>query len=135
MSYFGELSSARLQVFAGAIAAMSAFSTDKANQEFELKFTAPAALLLDVAELIAKKTAVYVQLGANLAAARQDIVRAISIDPAHAEAVLESGILMRLAGDNDKARQEWLKLIELHEGSPAAETATRNLEILDINSQ
>ena len=49
---------------------MSAFSSVKANTEFELKFTAPAALLLGVAELIANKTAVYVQLGANLAGAR-----------------------------------------------------------------
>lgn len=71
----------------------------------------------------------------NFAAARQDIVRAISIDPAHAGAVLVCGILMLLAGDNDKARQEWPKLIELQEGSPAAETATRNLEILDVNTQ
>ena len=52
---------------------MSAFSFAKANTEFELKFTAPAALLLGVAEPIAKKTAVYVQLGANLAAARRAI--------------------------------------------------------------
>ena len=52
---------------------MSAFSSAKANTEFELKFTAPAALLLGVAEPIANKTAVYVQLGANLAAARRAI--------------------------------------------------------------
>ena len=38
---------------------MSAFSSAKANTEFELKFTAPAALLLGVAEPIANKTAVY----------------------------------------------------------------------------
>ena len=37
---------------------MSAFSSAKANTEFELKFTAPAALLLSVAEPITNKTAV-----------------------------------------------------------------------------
>ena len=52
---------------------MSGFSSAKANTEFELKFTAPASLLLGVAEPIANKTAVYVQLGANLAAARRAI--------------------------------------------------------------
>ena len=61
---------------------MSAFSSVKANTEFELKFTAPAALLLGVAELIANKTAVYVQLGANLAAARRAIEN-LSGDEAH----------------------------------------------------
>ena len=71
----------------------------------------------------------------NMAAARQDIIRAISIDPTHAEALLESGILMRLAGDKDGARQDWLKLIQLHESSPAADAAKRNLEILDSNTQ
>ena len=52
---------------------MPGFSSAKANTEFELKFTAPASLLLGVAEPIANKTAVYVQLGANLAAARRAI--------------------------------------------------------------
>ena len=52
---------------------MSSFSSAKANTEFELKFTTPAALLLGVAEPITNKTAVYVQLGANLAAARRAI--------------------------------------------------------------
>ena len=61
---------------------MSAFSFAKANTEFELKFTAPAALLLGVAEPIANKTAVYVQLGANLAAARPAIEN-LSVDEAH----------------------------------------------------
>ena len=52
---------------------MSAFTTDKANQEFELKFTAPAGLLLNVSEPIANKNAVCHQLGVNLATARRAI--------------------------------------------------------------
>ena len=51
----------------------AAFTTDKANQEFELKFTAPAGLLLNVPEPIASKNALYHQLGLNLAAARRAI--------------------------------------------------------------
>ena len=39
---------------------MSGFSSAKANTEFELKFTAPGALLLGVAESIANQNAVYV---------------------------------------------------------------------------
>ena len=53
--------------------AMSAFTTDRSNQEFELKFTAPAGLLLNVPEPIANKNALYHQLGLNLAAARRAI--------------------------------------------------------------
>ena len=49
----------------------AAVTTDKANQEFELKFTAPAGLLLNVPAPIANKNAVYHQLGTNLAAARR----------------------------------------------------------------
>ena len=52
---------------------MSFFTIDKANQEFELKFTAPAGLLLNVPEPIANKNAVYHQLGVNLATARRAI--------------------------------------------------------------
>ena len=52
---------------------MSAFTTDKANQEFELKFTAHAVLLLNVTEPIANKNALYHQLGTNLASARRAI--------------------------------------------------------------
>ena len=61
---------------------MSAFSSAKANTEFELKFTAPAALLLGVAEPIANKTAVHVQLGANLPAPRR-VIENLSGDEAH----------------------------------------------------
>ena len=66
---------------------MSAFSTDKANQEFELKFTAPATLLLNVTEPIANKSVLYHQLGMNLAAARR-AVEQLQGEEAH---VVESG--------------------------------------------
>lgn len=52
--------------------------------------------------------------------------------PTHAEGLLESGILMRLAGDKEGARQDWLELIERHDGTPSAEAAKRNLEKLDL---
>ena len=49
----------------------AAFTTDKANQDFELKFAAPAGLLLNVSDPIVNKNALYHQLGTNLAAARR----------------------------------------------------------------
>ena len=52
---------------------MSAFTTDKANQEFELKFAAPAGLLLNVSDPFVNKNALYHQLGTNLAGARRAI--------------------------------------------------------------
>ena len=51
----------------------AAFTTDKANQEFELKFAAPAGLLLNVSDPFVNKNALYHQLGTNLAAARRAI--------------------------------------------------------------
>ena len=65
----------------------AAFTTDKANQEFELKFTAPAGLLLNVPAPIANKNALYHQLGTNLAAARRAIEQ-LQGEEAHA---FESG--------------------------------------------
>ena len=37
----------------------AAFTTDKANQEFELKFAGPAGLLLNVSDPIVNKNALY----------------------------------------------------------------------------
>ena len=76
------------QVLTGVISATSAaFTTDRANQEFELKFAAPAGLLLNVSEPIENKNALYHQLGTNLAAARRAIEQ-LQGEEAHA---VESG--------------------------------------------
>lgn len=64
--------------------------------------------------------------------AMEDAQAAVALDPEHPEALLERGILYRLAGDKEAARRDWLKLIELHDGRPAAEDARRNLELLDV---
>ena len=66
---------------------MSPCTTDKANQEFRLKFTAPAVLMLNVTEPITNKNALYHQLGTNLAAARRAIEQ-LQGEEAHA---VESG--------------------------------------------
>lgn len=64
--------------------------------------------------------------------ALEDLERALQIDPENPEALLERGIQRRLAGDKDGARKDWLDLIRLHDGRPAAEMARRNIEKLDL---
>lgn len=69
----------------------------------------------------------------TLELALDDATRALNLDPNHPEALLERGILHRLLGQNDAARKDWLHLVDVHEGRPAADHAQRNLELLDVN--
>lgn len=64
--------------------------------------------------------------------AMEDANRALQLDPENPEALLERGIIHRLQGNAAAARRDWLKLIQLHDGRPAAEDAKRNLEMLDL---
>ena len=66
--------------------------------------------------------------------ARQDLDRALELSPNNPEALLESGIVHRLSGDGARARQAWLSVLRLHDGTPAAAAARRNLEKLDVKS-
>lgn len=66
--------------------------------------------------------------------ALEDADRALELDPQHPEALLERGALHRLLGNPDAARQDWLLLIRLHDGRPAADHARRNLELLDLET-
>lgn len=64
--------------------------------------------------------------------AHDDAERAHRLSPDRPEVLLEYGILQRLAGDRDGARKSWLRLLRLHDGTPAADAARRNLELLDV---
>ena len=64
--------------------------------------------------------------------ARSDIKRALNRAPNHPEGLLERGILRRLGGDTEGARQAWLKVIRVAPDSPAAESARANLARLDV---
>ena len=64
--------------------------------------------------------------------AQQDVAAAYRLAPERAEVLLEYGILKRLTGDRNGARQAWLDLIRLHAGTAAAEAARSNLELLDV---
>lgn len=67
--------------------------------------------------------------------ALEDADAALRLDPEHPEGLLERGNIRRLLGDNAGARQDWLMLVELHGGRPAADAAQRNLEMLDLDTQ
>ena len=67
--------------------------------------------------------------------ALEDADQALMLDPEHPEGLLERGNIRRLNGDTDGARADWLKLVEIHGGRPAADAAQRNLEILDLQTE
>ncbi len=64
--------------------------------------------------------------------AHEDAAAAFRLAPSRPEILLEYGIVLRLSGDRNSARRHWLTLIRLHDGIPAADTARRNLELLDL---
>ncbi|CAA7616215.1 FOG: TPR repeat [Candidatus Terasakiella magnetica] len=64
--------------------------------------------------------------------AKDDIARALVLDPSFGDALLERGMLRRLEDNAAGAREDWMKTITLAPDSPAADTARRNLEILDV---
>lgn len=65
--------------------------------------------------------------------AKEDIARALVLDPEFPDALLERGMLRRLDDDRIGARQDWLKVLELSQpDSPAAESARKNIELMDV---
>lgn len=68
----------------------------------------------------------------ELDAAAADIERALALDSLNPDALLERGILRRLRADAAGARADWLLVIEVAPGTPAAATAQANLQKLDL---
>jgi tetratricopeptide (TPR) repeat protein len=66
------------------------------------------------------------------AAALKAAERALSLNPENPSARLERGLLRRDRGDRDGARQDWLKVVSDHGGTPAADAAKIYLERLDL---
>jgi len=67
----------------------------------------------------------------DLDGARADIAAALKVDPQSQDGWLEDGILKGLTNDRDGARASWQKVIELAPQSDAADTARKDLELLD----
>jgi tetratricopeptide (TPR) repeat protein len=70
----------------------------------------------------------------SLPLAREDAEAAYRLAPDRPEVLLEYGNVLRLDGKPDQARQMWLRLIQLHDGTPASDSARRNLELLDVKA-
>lgn len=64
--------------------------------------------------------------------ALEDVNRGLRAAPNHPEGLLERGILHRLTGNNDGAREDWLQVVILAQGTPAADAAQANLAALDV---
>src|SRR6185369_12892839 len=64
--------------------------------------------------------------------ARTDIELALKSDPDNPDALLEHGIQLLAAKDQNAARAEWLRLLQVAPNSGAAEDARKNLEAIDI---
>lgn len=67
--------------------------------------------------------------------ARADVYHALALEPDHLEARLERGILRRMDGDNDGARLDWTRILELVPNAAIADTARRNIELLDVKAE
>ena len=61
------------------------------------------------------------------------IERALELNPNNPSARLERGILRLQMGDRDGARQDWLRTVLDHEGTPAGDTAQARLQALALN--
>jgi len=64
--------------------------------------------------------------------ARADIDKALTLAPDSVPALLERGNIRRLGGDDDGARQDWVRVALLAPGSAAEAAAKANIERLDI---
>ena len=71
----------------------------------------------------------------DLSGARTDIDAALAINADDWDGLLERGILRRLSDDPKGARADWMRLLELNPNGPAADTARRNLELLDVDQK
>jgi tetratricopeptide (TPR) repeat protein len=64
--------------------------------------------------------------------ALEDVTKALGSSPDNPDGLLERGILRRLIGDDLGARADWLAVTKFAPESPAAESARRNLERMDV---
>jgi tetratricopeptide (TPR) repeat protein len=85
-------------------------------------------------EALTLRASAYRYLG-DFAAARTDIDHALQLDPTFPDALVERGILRRLSGDPNGARQDWLAVIRTVPSGPVLQEAQRNLELLDVKTK
>jgi len=88
----------------------------------------------DQPDILVLRASAYRQVDEFIRALK-DLNNALNLNPENPEGLLERGMIYRLTGKGDAARVDWLKLIELHDGRPAAESARRNIELLDLKNE
>jgi tetratricopeptide (TPR) repeat protein len=68
----------------------------------------------------------------KLELAKEDLARALVMDPDFPDALLERGMIRRLEENDFGAREDWMKAIAVAPESSAADTARHNLEMMDV---
>jgi regulator of sirC expression with transglutaminase-like and TPR domain len=68
----------------------------------------------------------------NLQGARGDITQALILEPENVEALAERGLIRAASGDRAGARQDFLKVLEKAPNGPAAASARREIERLEV---
>lgn len=64
--------------------------------------------------------------------AKADIQRALALEPNNPDALVESGILARVTGNDSAARTLWMSVLRSAPESPAADIARANLAKMDV---
>ena len=68
----------------------------------------------------------------NLQGAKGDITQALLLDPENVEALTERGLIRAASGDKAGARQDFLKVLEKAPNGPAAASARKEIEKLEV---
>ncbi|WPZ35752.1 hypothetical protein T8K17_06310 [Thalassobaculum sp. OXR-137] len=82
-------------------------------------------------ELLLYRASAYRYLGVP-DLARDDVTRALAVDPDAPGAWLERGILDQIAGDKPAARRAWIKVLEIAPDGMVGDAARARLEALDV---
>ncbi len=98
-----------------------------------LDFTRAFTLAPERADVLVYRASAYRQMS-ETGLAKADVESALQKDPNNPEGLLERGILRRLTGDPDGARDDWVRAAELAEGTPTGDAAQANIERLDLKA-
>jgi tetratricopeptide (TPR) repeat protein len=71
----------------------------------------------------------------NLQGAKGDITQALLLEPENVEALAERGLIRAGMGDRDGARRDFLKVLSKAPNSPAAASARREIERLEVRTK
>jgi regulator of sirC expression with transglutaminase-like and TPR domain len=70
----------------------------------------------------------------NLQGAKGDITQALLLEPENVEALAERGLIRAASGDRAGARKDFLEVLKLAPQGPAAASARREIEKLEVKT-